>query len=124
MSRVSTLEQMMMAAQPKRKFDFDRLSVIPIACLFSTADIDELIQIATSIRYNANIHKECARDSPVDHTATCLCKVLKAEAMGKIQILPSTNGLPLEPITSKHGSETGNETLNMLARYLIRTVNR
>ena len=25
------------------------------------------------------IHKECARDSPVDHTATCMCKVLKAD---------------------------------------------
>ena len=58
MSRISTLEQMMMAAQPKRKFEFDKLSTIPIACLFSSADIDELIQIATSIRYNANINKK------------------------------------------------------------------
>lgn len=29
--------------------------------------------------YNYIIHKECARDSPVDHTATCMCKVLKAD---------------------------------------------
>lgn len=33
--------------------------------------------------YDKVIHKECARDSPVDHTATCVYgKVLKAETMG------------------------------------------
>ena len=58
MSRVSTLEQMMIAAQPKRKFDFDKLNTIPISCLLSSEDINELISIATSIRFNANIYRK------------------------------------------------------------------
>ena len=58
MSRVTTLEQIMMAAQPKREFDFDKLSTIPIGCLLSSQDIAELIGIATSIRYNASIHRK------------------------------------------------------------------
>lgn len=58
MSRVSTLEKLMMDAQPKQPFSFEKLSTIPISCLFSSKDIDDLLSVATSIKYNANIQKK------------------------------------------------------------------
>lgn len=38
-------------------------------------------------------HKECARDSPFDRTATCFCKVPKAERWEKQIYSPSDDGL-------------------------------
>lgn len=44
-----------------------------------------LVALAEKMCYYNHDHKECVRDSPFDHTATCLqSKVLKADAMGKL----------------------------------------
>ena len=40
------------------------------------------------INYYQNNHKECARDCPDDHTATCKCKVLTAERWVNTKIKP------------------------------------
>ena len=47
-------------------------------------------------------HKECARDSPFDRTATCFCKVPKAERWGKQIYSPSDDGLFLLPLCGIH----------------------
>ena len=58
MSRVSLLEQLKVKRKSALEFDFEKLWAPPIISLFTPADIQELIRIATSIRYNGNINKK------------------------------------------------------------------
>lgn len=63
MSRISLIERIYRdSARGKRKsafeFDYDALAAPLIRWIFSQDDINELISIATSIRYNANITKK------------------------------------------------------------------
>lgn len=58
MSRVSILEQLRTPRKSALDFHYDELTAPPIMALFTQQDIQELYNIATSIRYNANIHKK------------------------------------------------------------------
>ena len=58
MSRVSLLEQLKVERKSALEFEFEKLWAPPIMSLFTPADIQELIRIATSIRYNGNINKK------------------------------------------------------------------
>lgn len=59
MSRRSLLSQL---KEPPRKsifeFEYDNLTAPPILALFTPMDIQELIRIATSVRYAGNMHKK------------------------------------------------------------------
>lgn len=58
MSRVSLLEQLTVKRKSAFEFDFEKLWAPPIMTLFTPNDIQELIRIATSVRYNGNINKK------------------------------------------------------------------
>jgi hypothetical protein len=58
MSRVSLIEQLYAKRKSALEFNYDSLWAPPIRCLLSQQDIDGLYQIATSLRYNANINKK------------------------------------------------------------------
>ena len=60
MSRVNLLEQIITRDKKKSAFDFDydNMTCIPIRALFTDADIKELINIATSLKFNADIQKK------------------------------------------------------------------
>lgn len=58
MSRVSTLEKLKIKKKSALEFHFEELWAPPIMTLFTPQDIQELIRIATSVRYNGNINKK------------------------------------------------------------------
>ena len=58
MSRVSVLEQLKVPRKSALDFHFEELNAPPIMALFSPKDLEELNWIATSIRFNGNIHKK------------------------------------------------------------------
>lgn len=61
MSRIDLIEQLYEKTKEKQdalSFDFDKLKGPAVNMLFSQSDIDQLYQIATSIKLNANIDKK------------------------------------------------------------------
>ena len=58
MSRSSLIEQLTIQRKSALEFEYDKLWAPPIMSLFTPQDIQELIRIATSIRYNGNINKK------------------------------------------------------------------
>ena len=58
MSRVSTLERLKIKRKSALEFHFEELWAPPIMSLFTPQDLQELIRIATSVRYNGNINKK------------------------------------------------------------------
>ena len=59
MSRVSILKRLMSKDKKSAlEFHYEKLTAPPINALFTPEDINELIRIATSLRYNGNIEKK------------------------------------------------------------------
>ena len=58
MSRSSLIEQLTIKRKSALEFEYDQLWAPPIMSIFTPQDIQELIKIATSIRYNGNINKK------------------------------------------------------------------
>lgn len=60
MSRVNLIEQIVNKnkRKPIAAFDYDRLAAPPLMSVMTPDDIQELISIATSIKYNANISRK------------------------------------------------------------------
>ena len=58
MSRSSLIEQLTIKRKSALEFEYDKLWAPPIMSIFTPQDIQELIKIATSIRYNGNINKK------------------------------------------------------------------
>ena len=58
MSRSSLIEQLTIQRKSALEFKYDELWAPPIMSLFTPYDIQELVRIATSLRYNGNINKK------------------------------------------------------------------
>ena len=56
MSRVSVLESLYSKKKSALEFNYDNLWAPPIRSLLSQDDINELIRIATSLKYNGKIN--------------------------------------------------------------------
>ena len=59
MSRISAIEELYASKKESAlEFDYNSLWAPPILAIFTHQDIQQLYQIATSLRYNANIEKK------------------------------------------------------------------
>ena len=58
MSRVSLIEKLYVKKKSALEFDYDMLMAPPIYSIFTQQDINELIRIATSLRYNGDINRK------------------------------------------------------------------